>query len=247
MENSDMNSLCRACLKELLQNKYDIFLMPSLEKLFTICTSLVIDENDGCSKYLCENCYHKIQDFFEFREMCLKSFQKFEEIKHNLQTIIESTNSNINLEFSELDDNKNKNINHLKNEIQNKTLNDDFHSDFEDNQSGGDDDNEHKDFGFTSSSSSTEGEEEDDDDDKDSDYENNSKTKRKKLNKNKLLRNTRTRIQTKKESQKVETIIKTENQTKAKVPTSKPKKRERNKSPVIKEIFTCDTCGKRFF
>ncbi|XP_071055888.1 gastrula zinc finger protein XlCGF26.1-like [Onthophagus taurus] len=74
---------CRGCMgkNERMESvfgavqEYNI----TLSEMFTDCTSLGVTKNDGLPEYLCDICVNKVQEWFEFKQMCLKSDETFRE------------------------------------------------------------------------------------------------------------------------------------------------------------------------
>uniref|UniRef100_A0A034VSV7 Endothelial zinc finger protein induced by tumor necrosis factor alpha n=1 Tax=Bactrocera dorsalis TaxID=27457 RepID=A0A034VSV7_BACDO len=78
---------CRACTIELnshqylnAMNKVHIFETPDIAKKLASCISVELSLADEYPKFLCECCYQKVDDFYQFREMCRESIQHFEEL-----------------------------------------------------------------------------------------------------------------------------------------------------------------------
>ncbi|XP_054735702.1 zinc finger protein 99 [Anastrepha obliqua] len=86
--NWDAKIFCRACAKELNLLKNDetvhwVYIFDSLDfvQKLSACISIEVSATDKYSKYLCICCCQKVNDFFQFREMCKQSIRRFEELQ----------------------------------------------------------------------------------------------------------------------------------------------------------------------
>ncbi|XP_017862528.1 PREDICTED: zinc finger protein 714 [Drosophila arizonae] len=75
-----VHSICRACLEYIDSTGYDLFLLPDLAKTFTVCTSLLLDPQDGYPRNLCSSCYTRVNDLHDFQKLCVSSVQRFKEM-----------------------------------------------------------------------------------------------------------------------------------------------------------------------
>ncbi|KAH8372324.1 hypothetical protein KR093_011021, partial [Drosophila rubida] len=88
-------SLCRVCLVQLdCSPTYDLFALPDLAKTFTVCTSLLVDAQDGYPRQLCGTCYARLNDLHDFQKLCVASLQRF---KQMVASRMVANNTNINL------------------------------------------------------------------------------------------------------------------------------------------------------
>jgi len=79
-----VHSICRVCLVDLeCSTTYDLFLLPDLAKTFTVCTSLLVDPQDGYPRNLCTSCYARLNDLHEFQQLCVASVQRFKQMVAN--------------------------------------------------------------------------------------------------------------------------------------------------------------------
>ncbi|XP_034481647.1 zinc finger protein 14 homolog [Drosophila innubila] len=79
-----VDSMCRVCLVQLeCSTTYDLFLLPDLAKTFTVCTSLLLEPQDGYPRNLCGSCYARLKDLDEFRQLCVASVQRFKQMLEN--------------------------------------------------------------------------------------------------------------------------------------------------------------------
>uniref|UniRef100_A0A0A1XEF1 Zinc finger protein 782 n=1 Tax=Zeugodacus cucurbitae TaxID=28588 RepID=A0A0A1XEF1_ZEUCU len=84
-----ISNSCRACTKELNSHKkLNIFETPDIVKKLAICISLEICPADKYPKFLCAYCYEKVNDFYQFREMCRESIQHFEELLRTKKSLV---------------------------------------------------------------------------------------------------------------------------------------------------------------
>ncbi|XP_067645672.1 zinc finger protein 699-like [Eurosta solidaginis] len=97
LRNAD--SMCRACAQELGTAKpvkakpcVQILETPDLLNKLSICISNEFSTNNKCSKYLCMDCYDIVNEFYEFREMCLESIERFEELQQQSEVAKPTTN-----------------------------------------------------------------------------------------------------------------------------------------------------------
>ncbi|XP_064544497.1 zinc finger protein 714 [Drosophila montana] len=76
-----VHSICRVCL-EYLESRtvYDLFLLPDLAKTFTVCTSLLVDPQDGYPRNLCSSCFARLNDLHDFQQLCVASVQRFKQM-----------------------------------------------------------------------------------------------------------------------------------------------------------------------
>ncbi|XP_034106380.1 zinc finger protein 708 [Drosophila albomicans] len=78
---TSVNSLCRGCLDNLDGCPiYDLFVLPDLAETFTLCTSLLVDVQDGYPRQLCASCYARLNDLHDFKNQCVASLQRFKEM-----------------------------------------------------------------------------------------------------------------------------------------------------------------------
>ncbi|KAH8302706.1 hypothetical protein KR044_009784, partial [Drosophila immigrans] len=91
-----VDSLCRVCLDQLdsCRPTYDLFVLPDLAKTFTVCTSLLVDAQDGYPRQLCGGCYARLNDLHAFQELCVASLQRF---KQMVASKVVAGNGNIDL------------------------------------------------------------------------------------------------------------------------------------------------------
>jgi len=76
-----VHSLCRICLIHLEQGvSHDLFLVPDLVRKLVSLTSLEADQSDGFPKKLCAQCFTKLNDLHDFRELCVGSIKRFKEM-----------------------------------------------------------------------------------------------------------------------------------------------------------------------
>ncbi|XP_023165255.2 zinc finger protein 714 [Drosophila hydei] len=75
-----VQSICRVCLEYIDSTVYDLFLLPDLAKTFTVCTSLLLDPQDGYPRNLCSSCYTRVNDLHDFQKLCVSSVQRFKEM-----------------------------------------------------------------------------------------------------------------------------------------------------------------------
>uniref|UniRef100_A0A1I8QBZ4 MADF domain-containing protein n=1 Tax=Stomoxys calcitrans TaxID=35570 RepID=A0A1I8QBZ4_STOCA len=78
------NNFCRACACDISVDtavKYDIFNTSGLKEKFVTCANLELATSDEFPRSVCQKCYDKILDFFQFQGMCRKSLQKFDNMK----------------------------------------------------------------------------------------------------------------------------------------------------------------------
>ncbi|XP_017479841.1 PREDICTED: uncharacterized protein LOC108369266 [Rhagoletis zephyria] len=82
----NIDTVCRTCLKKIdasipntstIKSHYQIFDTANLAKKLTSCTSLKIEQTDKYPKYLCNSCFNKVNDFYQFQSMCVESMQQF--------------------------------------------------------------------------------------------------------------------------------------------------------------------------
>ncbi|EDW93621.1 zinc finger protein 708 [Drosophila yakuba] len=74
-------SLCRTCLIHLEHGVgHDIFVVPDLSKKLMVCTSFEADQNDGFPKNLCTQCFTKLNELHDFRDLCERSIKRLREI-----------------------------------------------------------------------------------------------------------------------------------------------------------------------
>ncbi|XP_055910891.1 zinc finger protein 665 [Eupeodes corollae] len=78
IQNYDIHSSCRTCLESTKEIKYSIFAISDLQKKITVCTSLPAEPDDGYPTNLCEPCYIKIEDFFNFQQMCISTRKRYQ-------------------------------------------------------------------------------------------------------------------------------------------------------------------------
>lgn len=79
-----VHSICRVCLVYLeCSTTYDLFLLPDLAKTFTVCTSLLVDPEDGYPRNLCTSCYARLNDLHDFQQLCVSSVQRFKQMVAN--------------------------------------------------------------------------------------------------------------------------------------------------------------------
>jgi len=79
-----VDSMCRVCLVQLeCATTYDLFLLPDLAKTFTVCTSLLLEPQDGYPRNLCGGCYARLKDLDEFRQLCVTSVQRLKQMLEN--------------------------------------------------------------------------------------------------------------------------------------------------------------------
>ncbi|XP_055837826.1 zinc finger protein OZF-like [Episyrphus balteatus] len=77
--NLTIDSTCRTCLENLNEFHHNIFEIEDFPKKFTSCTTLSIKPNDGFPTNLCESCFTKIDDFYNFQLMCISAEIRFKE------------------------------------------------------------------------------------------------------------------------------------------------------------------------
>ena len=80
-----MNSFCRTCLIQLSKDdtdirKHHIFNAKYFPTFISRVTLMPIDANDEFSKYLCDICYNKVNDFHNFVEQSAASMEKMIEM-----------------------------------------------------------------------------------------------------------------------------------------------------------------------
>ncbi|KAM8710582.1 hypothetical protein ACLKA7_017238 [Drosophila subpalustris] len=76
-----VHSICRVCLVYLECCKaYDLFSLPDLAKKFTVCTSLLLEPQDGYPRNLCSSCYARLNDLHDFQQLCVASVQRFKQM-----------------------------------------------------------------------------------------------------------------------------------------------------------------------
>ncbi|XP_017121706.1 zinc finger protein 93 [Drosophila elegans] len=76
-----VHSLCRICLIHMDQDeRHDLFRAPDLVSKLMACTSLEADQSDGFPKHLCTQCYTKLNELHDFRELCTASMKRFKEM-----------------------------------------------------------------------------------------------------------------------------------------------------------------------
>ncbi|XP_055710222.1 zinc finger protein 658B-like [Phlebotomus papatasi] len=82
MEFIDIDEFCRACQinTEGEAQKILIFDTEKLPDIFKETTSLDIHENDGLPKVLCCSCYDRLLEAYNFRKICSKAAQHFQNI-----------------------------------------------------------------------------------------------------------------------------------------------------------------------
>lgn len=114
INRKNIHSFCRTCLKEIAKDtlkgqRYNIQQTPNLLKWITlICTHGVMDANkkDEYPKFVCAECYTKLESLHEFREMSIKSKQTLDsiwnEVKCEPEIEFEAKDQNLNA------DNQNK-------------------------------------------------------------------------------------------------------------------------------------------
>uniref|UniRef100_W8C868 Zinc finger protein 879 n=1 Tax=Ceratitis capitata TaxID=7213 RepID=W8C868_CERCA len=78
---------CRTCKKDLNTTKaadtamgIHIFETPQLAEKLAVCIQADVLATDDYPKLLCSNCYQKVSDFYQFREMCVESMQRFKQL-----------------------------------------------------------------------------------------------------------------------------------------------------------------------
>lgn len=90
--NSSDDGSCLACLEQYSTHQ----LISASSKSATIegseqtiaeiyyqCTQLVCEENDSYCKWICQNCTEKLVEFFNFRKMCIASYNRLKVVLRN--------------------------------------------------------------------------------------------------------------------------------------------------------------------
>ena len=69
--------VCRCCNSDVKSNPIDLFgEKAKAEKLLSnleIITGLTFVAGDELSTYICRNCFNRVRQFSEFRDLCIKS------------------------------------------------------------------------------------------------------------------------------------------------------------------------------
>lgn len=77
---------CRACLEQY--PKFQLYLIKSknitidgseqtLADIYCQCTQLLCEDTDSDWRWICQNCTEKLVDFFQFRQLCINSYNAF--------------------------------------------------------------------------------------------------------------------------------------------------------------------------
>ncbi|EDW50694.1 GM14770 [Drosophila sechellia] len=76
-----VQSLCLTCLVHLEHGGgHDLFVVPDLFQKLRACTSFDADQNDGFPRNLCTQCFTKLNDLHDFRELCAGSIKSLKEM-----------------------------------------------------------------------------------------------------------------------------------------------------------------------
>lgn len=76
-----VHSICRVCLVSIDRSTaYDLFLLPDLAKTFTVCTSMLVEPQDGYPRCLCSSCYGRLNDVHDFQKLCVASVHRFKQM-----------------------------------------------------------------------------------------------------------------------------------------------------------------------
>lgn len=66
--------LCRLCMTSLVNGAYEIFEENTqIWKKITVCLQIKIEQNDELPKSICKSCITKLDDFYSYRESCLRT------------------------------------------------------------------------------------------------------------------------------------------------------------------------------
>ncbi|XP_055842414.1 zinc finger protein 540-like [Episyrphus balteatus] len=79
LHNLNIHSSCRTCLENIHDMHHNIFAIPDLKEKFTVCTSLPVEPEDGYPTSLCDQCHSKIDDFYNFQQMCISARKRFQD------------------------------------------------------------------------------------------------------------------------------------------------------------------------
>lgn len=72
---------CRVCFSAVARDDvaYNLLALPNLAVKFSDCTSLVVDPEDAdvISSEICGQCYEQLEQFHEFRDLCITADRKW--------------------------------------------------------------------------------------------------------------------------------------------------------------------------
>ncbi|XP_075163317.1 uncharacterized protein LOC142235949 [Haematobia irritans] len=108
-EISKREAYCRTCLSSFQANPFqapktfNIFEIKDFAEKLSQCSSRQVVEWDEYPQVVCELCYKKVIYFYQFREMCLSSLEKFNTIIHDPKEVTYDLENTIEKSFNTTD------------------------------------------------------------------------------------------------------------------------------------------------